>query len=443
LTLDKISQSDLLVFVVPNELFNPEGGDFFKRVANEMQRVGQMVLVVNKMSRESGKAETLLSSILKVIEPYHSNDFYTCFIDGDSYLKAHYENDEDEKEFLIEESNFNVFLNSLQELIEKNELTAKLVAPLHKTVDLLEKSYNFLAKNDELTHNLLELLRRKANILRASQIRSKNIYHHYLNDLKHEIIMSSEKVASKLDGHHNKNQIEVAIKNSEKEIEQLVKAAIEKISSEIEKEVKNLEVNLQELQDSSLGKNIEKEIEIELQNFQKPKDHEMSNSEFSAYLKAAPIMLNGISKFASGVTRDIVYSVGKSLGVKFKPFGAYKAANAIRRFAPVLTTLGFGLDYLLATKEKQDEKDHEKKLREKKAEIRKDYRDIAEEIKNDYEKKIENSIQFYEDELWDLKLKRDQLIKNDQVKEQTLKEIDDQLKIIKKEIYNLTHFFNK
>lgn len=31
ITLKKISDSDLLVFVVPNELFNPQGGDFFKK----------------------------------------------------------------------------------------------------------------------------------------------------------------------------------------------------------------------------------------------------------------------------------------------------------------------------------------------------------------------------------------------------------------------------
>lgn len=43
------------------------------------------------------------------------------------------------KKYLIEESNFNDFLNSLQILIDKNKLTAKLITPLHKLVDLLEK----------------------------------------------------------------------------------------------------------------------------------------------------------------------------------------------------------------------------------------------------------------------------------------------------------------
>lgn len=97
ITLDRISKSDLLVFVIPNELFNPQGGAFFSKVANEMQRVGQILLVINKMSRESGSKEELSKNILQVIQPYHLNDFYTCFIDADSYLKARNETDKEEK----------------------------------------------------------------------------------------------------------------------------------------------------------------------------------------------------------------------------------------------------------------------------------------------------------------------------------------------------------
>lgn len=87
-TLDQISKSDLLVFVVSNELFNPQGGVFFRKLAFELQRQGQMILVVNKMVRESGSPVTLTKSLLKVMEPAHPDDFYTCFIDSDSYLAS-------------------------------------------------------------------------------------------------------------------------------------------------------------------------------------------------------------------------------------------------------------------------------------------------------------------------------------------------------------------
>ena len=96
-------------------------------------------------------------------------------------------------------------------------------------------------------------------------------------------------------------------------------------------------------------------------------------------------------------------------------------------------------DFFLAAKEKQDEIDFEQKLRELRAEVRKDYRNMAEEIKNDYEVKIQEAIQFYDEELWDLDLKRNQVITNDKNKTKILQLIDDQLKIIKQEIFNLNH----
>lgn len=43
------------------------------------------------------KKSELLKTISTVINPHHYQDFYTCFIDADSYLQARYENDEDEK----------------------------------------------------------------------------------------------------------------------------------------------------------------------------------------------------------------------------------------------------------------------------------------------------------------------------------------------------------
>ncbi len=269
LTLDKISQSDLLVFVIPNELFNCQGGDFFKKVSQEMQRVGQMVLVINKMSRETGTPETLLKSILQVIEPYHYRNFYTCFIDADSYLQASYEDDEEEKLFLIEESNFNDFLSSLQQLIDKNELTARLVTPLHRLVELLETVYNLVGTDNQTTRNLLELLRRKAVILRASQIRSSNIYRSGLDELEHNITMVGEQVASKIDGTHNEDEIRQEITNSEENINKLVQETITNIQADLTNEFNNLETKLQDLENSTLGKAIAREIEIELGDKQK------------------------------------------------------------------------------------------------------------------------------------------------------------------------------
>src|SRR5699024_2458857 len=120
------------VFVVSNDLFNPQGGDFFRQMIHDNKRKGQLMLVINKMSREAGTPDILEKSLLEVMEPFHPDDFYTSYIDAKDYLDAKLEIDEEEKEFLLEDANFDSFLTSLQKLIEDNKLTAKLMTPLHK-----------------------------------------------------------------------------------------------------------------------------------------------------------------------------------------------------------------------------------------------------------------------------------------------------------------------
>jgi hypothetical protein len=438
-TLKEIAQSDLLVFVVPNELFNPQGGSFFKRVVNNMQRVGQIMLVVNKMSREGGETEVLINSILEVIEPYHPQDFNICFIDGNSYLKARYENDEKKKLSLLKKSNFNEFLNSLQNLIESNQLTAKLITPLHKTVDLLEKSYNLLVTDDQLNRDVLEISRRKINILRASEIRSKNIIYSCLNNLEHEIIIQGEKVASLIDGYHSQEKIENAHQKTGNEIENLIQTIIKNTIDEIKKEVENLEQKLKDLSDSSLGKNIEFEFEHRRKvNKESTKNIFGDSFDFTEYFKMMSKSLHIGANFASKATRDVVYDLGKNLGVKFKPFGAFKAAKTIQGFGPFLAGAGFALDYYAVEKEKKEDQEKEQKLREFKAKIRKKYRDMSKEIEGDYKREFNNSIKFYEEEISNIESMQEKLRNSDINKEKTMEKINGYLKKVKQEISNLS-----
>ena len=438
-TLDRISKSDLLFFVVPNELFNPQGAAFFKKVADEMQRVGQMVLAINKMSRESGTPETLLQTILKVIEPYHSSDFYTCFIDADSYLKARYEQDEEEKEFLIAESNFNEVLTSLQKLINKNQLSARLATPLHRAVDMLEQACNILSTGDKTSRDFLEILRRKSVILRASQIRFRNAYRGELNRLEHEVTMLAERVVSKVDGYHGEEEINLEIKNSEREIESVSGKTFENIQLALKTEVERLQSKLEDLEQSLLGRTLAEELEIRSVDGKQFNDKNAGRKSGTPYfLGKGSELLKGVGGFASKVSRDMVYNIGKNFGIKFKPWGAVKGAKFIKGLGPILAVGGVALDIFMTAKQEQDEEDHKQKLRQARAEIRQDFRKAASEMRKEYEVNIEEAISFYDEELRDIEIKRHELSDTEQSKLDIVQQIDNKLQEIKREISLLT-----
>ncbi|ALB39160.1 MULTISPECIES: GTPase [Nostocales] len=438
ITLERISKCDLLVFVVPNELFNPQGAEFFQKVANQMQRVGQMVLVVNKMSRESGSPQDLLSTITQVIEPFDPQQFYTCFIDADSYLKSQDPKYIKYQQSLQTKSNFNDFLDSLQKLIQKNELSAKLVTPLHRAVDTLEKSLNCLSTNDEKTRNLLEILRRAKIIIQASQTRARNAYRSELAKLKHEVIMLGEKIASMIDGHHTKEEIEVEIEKVTQEITTLSEKIIGKIQAALEEELKTLEEKLKDLQNSQLGKTIDREIVIDLVDGKRINDPNIPDEFGQSILeKKGGEILEELGKLSSKVSRKLVYKTGKFLGFKFKPFGAIKAAKFIRNLGSIFTIGGVVLDAAMTVKAEKDEEKNQQTLRNARNQKREEFRKLAEEMVKDYELNIEEAISFYDEELNDIENNQQELRNFDESKQEILTQIENKRQGIKQEIKQL------
>jgi len=440
ITLEKISKCDLLVFVVPNELFNPQGAEFFQKVAKEMQRVGQMVLLVNKMSRESGQPDDLLSTIAQVIEPHHPDDFYTCFIDADSYLKAQDPKYKKYQTNLLAKSNFNYFLDSLQNLINKNELSARLVTPLHRAVDILDKSLIFLSTDDKRTRDLLELLRRKKIIIEASQIRARNAYHSELNKFEHEITMLAERIASKIDGNHQEEEITQEIAEVNKQINLLSEKTLENLQPILQSEVKRLISKLEELENSSLNQSLIEEIAMNLVDGKQVNNPNIRNTADKILLQQGGKFVQKVAEFSSTVSRDLVYNLGKSIGIKFKPFGAINTAKFIRGLGPLIAGAGVLLDVAITAKEQHEYAEFQRKLQQYRTEIRKELRELAEKMRKDYEFNIEQALVIYNEELDVIDTKQKDLRNFDQSRLDILTQIDSKRQEIKQEIRRLLKY---
>jgi ethanolamine utilization protein EutP (predicted NTPase) len=452
ITLDQISKSDLLVFVIPNELFNPEAGNFFRRVANEMQRVGQMVLVVNKMSRETGTPKDLTKTILQVIEPYHPDDFYTCFIDANSYLKAQHEKDDEERQFLINESHLNDFVKSLQTLVEKNQLYARLVTPMHRAVDVIQQSLNILTTEDKTSRDLLEILRRKVIILQASKTRLQNSIRAELNKLEHEVIMLGEKVATKVDEKHTEEEINTAIKNAiknaESEMQSLSNKARDEIQSLLENELTRLQTELEDLPQSPLGRSLAEQFEVHGVREKKIGEKTIGEKgEIPLILIKGPEMFAKLGSFSSTVSRDMVYNTVKFFGGKFKPWGAVKTTKFINKLGPILAGGGRILGIVLTLKEEKDRKKYEQELREYRAEIRQNFRQAASEMRSEFENgyEDENGTKYeglnksifkdiYQQKLADVEKEQNEIRKVEESKREIVDELKNLLSNIKNEI---------
>lgn len=386
ITLDKLSMSDLLVFIVPNELFNPECGRFFRRVAFELKRKGQLLLIVNKMTRETGTKETLRNDILRVIEPGAVEDFCTTFVDASFYLKSLHEVNSEERDFLESQSNFSEFVNSLETLIVKNKLTAKLYTPLHRSLDLIEYSLNILSIDNKENRDLKEFYRRKILILKASKSRLNNNINSELSKLTFKVWNIGNDIAVLCDGQHEKSEIEKAFKDSEPKLQEISKESFEQVFQITQDEVARINNEFSELTNSPLGKSIANQLGVPINEIDMTQNLNISQKDgLPDVLKRGPDFLAKLSGFASQVSRDMVYNFVKFFGGKFKPWGAVKFAKFINKLGPVLSVVGSILEVILTLKEEKDKGDYEKQLRDNRTEIRKTFSDIGEKMIKDFE----------------------------------------------------------
>ncbi len=282
-------------------------------------------------------------------------------------------------------------------------------------------------------------MRRKCLLLKASQARFINAYHPELNNFEHEIIMFGEMVASKIDGHHSEEEINLEIRKYEQKINSISQNALDNIQSALQNELTRLKTQLEELQQSFLGRSLAEEFQIYSVDGKGINNKETPvSSRTLHFINIGSEFLKNLGGFASQISRDIVYNVGKYIGIKFKPFGAFKAAECIRNLGPVIAGLGVAIDIFTTAKQEQNEAEYQQKLRQARAEIRQSFRNVACDMKNEYEINIEKAISFYDEELWDIELKRNELSKNEESKVEIIIKIHKKLQEIKHEISLLT-----
>jgi hypothetical protein len=251
--------------------------------------------------------------------------------------------------------------------------------------------------------------------------------------------MLAERIASKVDGYHGEEKINLEIRNSEREIESLSGKTLESIQLALKSEVDRLKSKLEELEQSLLGRTLAEELEIRSVDGKQFNDKNSGRKSGTPYfLGKGTELLKGVGNFASKVSRDMVYNIGKNFGVKFKPWGAVKGAKFIRGLGPILALGGVALDIFMTAKQEQDEEENKQKLRQARAEIRQEFRNAASEMRKEYEVNIEETISFYDEELRDIELKRNELSNTDQSKRDIVQQLDNKLQEIKQEISLLT-----
>lgn len=428
-TYEAIKSSDLLLYVLTSDLFDDVVLDNFLKLAYEDAFRNKMMLVVNKMSMESGQFEDLkenyYGALKTSLDPHDISEFRTVFIDAADYI----EGTEDDFEELIEASNFDALINELNQFVDEKGLLGKVDTPIRLVTSEIGKA---LAENSgDGDKEFFMLLERIENRINKSIEKSQNSLNVIVSDLRSNIISLSNQLTSLIG--EEKVDFEGEQKKIESEIKRLVEESNNKLEVMLSSERENLTEQLKEVLQSDLATSFFNTVDIGTEdlNAEKVELKDVSNLEknFSAINDVVEKASGGILQLSAKGTGFVkstvvsgtelhkgIYSVGKFFGYSFKPWQAVNAAkfltNVARVVGPVLAVAGVLMEISGHVKEEQDLK----KVLQAKNECSSSFVSLANKTEEQFQKQFNDYKKIaYHDVLEDISTKRQEaIVQNDQ-----------------------------
>lgn len=400
-TKEAIKKCDLIVYVLTSQLFDDVIFENFIDLAYNQHLNDKMMVVINKMSMESGDYKTLsenyrasINSIFK--ERGYDFNFPLVCIDAKDYIDGVNENDDE----FIQLSRFNDFVDQLNAFVENRGLIKK---QFDTPIRILKGCISDVAISD-VDSGLLDIYTNYIARIRKCMRDIKMDTELIADRFENSAIAKSNEVAAQI-GSINSDDLKAKNEALTREINEMVVDYTKKVEDKANSNYQELMDDMEQFvnKDSTVMyiENIESRLNSPSISVQERSNLE-SQKHFLDYISkggakiadmSGVTTLSGIKQASGSQLHNIVYKVGKFFGHKFEPFGAVKIAAKMGKICkfgiPVVTA---GLSIFLSVKEKKDEEKQIKMIKAAKEQYEADTRSTISKIRNKLEDEVQNSI---------------------------------------------------
>ncbi len=377
--------SDLVLFVISNELFNERLANYFHYIAGPagLGLADKMAVVVNKMDRENNDDDVIQIEVETVIEPHNS---IPVMLTAVRYLLRAKDFTGNKRQRLIRSSRVDQLIAGLDVFIEEREALGRLTRPLQLFEDAVANFRRSLLTDDQSATNQLELLRRNSKIVKTAERELASIEIKWASNIRHEVLSEVSGTISSIGNSQTKEELEELFEQALHTISSNLDPLYIELQNEIRDWIDELERELDELDASPLS-DVVKQLGIDtVENFDSP--FEDGPSRGFDYAKATKRLLDqGVSGVLEGAAknpkkvRDVVYSVGSKMGKKFRPWEATKLGKKFAQYAgkgsKVLGPLAAGLDFYMEYREEKEKDERERHLAKTRLAMQRQFRELA------------------------------------------------------------------
>lgn len=356
-TLQKIKESDLLVYCLTSDLFDNIILENFINLAFKQEYKTKMMIVVNKMSMEAGEYEKLVRNykitLQKSLNPYKFDDFKSSFIDAADYL----EGVEIKEDLLIKVSKFEDLINNLNSFVETNGMNGKLETPVRFSISTIDEYIAAISNNDN--KELFQIIRRLEDLIHRSSRNAKRSSSDLVESLINKIRGEANHFINNI-GNNNidiKEQAEIL----EAFINKETKKAHENFDGILQESFSNIQNEANEVFESDMWEYVVSSINSSDVKFNSNTKESLNNyfSKFDAYVDAAKKVSSFTKNGTFGTTSNLLFkstdvsgsiahstikSVGNFFGYKFAPWESIGLAKNIANFGGIIAIAGVIFD---------------------------------------------------------------------------------------------------
>ena len=411
MTLDAISRADLLVYCLTYSLFDTTTLSYFKKLAFELNFQTKMMLVVNKMSAESGedeeKIKSYISSLKDSLIPYELERFPIYFCDALDYIEGTDANDAE----LIELSRFDTLVSGLNDFVDSKGALARLETPIRIALNYVDKVSDIALRNDTEDDAFTQLLTKISRSSSKNRQLLRSTVEGLLLDLERSISEIGRSLAQQIGISES---MEFDLRKSEIDIKKLCEETTNAFELAVEKTVKDLQADIGRDLNSSLMNTYINYAETKIDSVDDSQSHisdsiKKNLNTFSniATKIGAPInqslsttLSGSASNYVGGIAKATqvsgsllhsgVYSAGKLVGYSFKPWQAVNLAKNIGNAVAVVGVVISIASIFMDASSEVEEANNERKISEAKRDLINEYKNTSQSLVKGFQDTLKN-----------------------------------------------------
>lgn len=219
-----ISEADLIVFVITNELLDDFLGKHFRKLAIDRDKAHEMLLVVNKMNRcakgnVEGMHRIIKEDLNKVLRPFTSEDIPICFIDAEQYNESKVESDLEIAAILNTKSRFDSFIDELNRFVSEKGITGRYTTQLYTLEQILQEAIAAESSGDIDLDAVAELLLQRRSVLLETKGRIRIAVSELIQVYSNKIRNKGNSVADGIHGKAKTKDVDRSLKLAQRKVQ--------------------------------------------------------------------------------------------------------------------------------------------------------------------------------------------------------------------------------